>query len=70
MEPLSVQIQRSQLSLLGLQIEWQQLQNQILRQLVSSGVEPTTRIIQFNKLAREWNALNASTQPPPGNMYS
>ena len=54
---------------LRLLIEWQTMQNQILREMIKTGITPNFEILQFNKIAREWNEMNFQ-RPMPPNMYT
>ena len=58
-----------EIAYLRLLIEWQTMQNSLMRTLIKSGIEPNRSVIEFNKLARSWNEMNIQ-RPMPPNMYT
>ena len=63
--------ERDQLEItyLRLLIQWQTMQNSLLEELIKYGIAQNREIIEFNKLATEWNNMNFQ-RPTPPNMYT
>ena len=63
------ELEQLEIIYMRLLIEWQQMQNLLLKELIKSGIAQNREIIEFNKLARSWNEMNTQ-RPMPPNMYT
>ena len=65
--PVDDQIKRNSNKLLKLQIEYQTMQNQILRTLLDKGIPINLPIVKYNKIVM--NNEKIIIPPPPQGMY-
>ena len=73
-DPLDKQIKQNYNELLKLQIEYQILQNNILKELTENSIAINYPIIKYNQLAMNYEnmkaSLTAKPKPAPFGMYS
>ena len=64
------ELERKQLELVNLHIEYMRLHNQVFRSLVHQQIPLNSALLKHNILANQWNAVSSLPRQPPDGMYS